>query len=668
MSNIFASVWVGNRNDVWIDDVVINKCHNCKSEFGVLFNKKHHCRVCGNIFCWKCINNYVEIPNYMISRAKEPPSLKFYCSIIYNNYIMGNVEEKVCDECYQHVNKIITNKKKLENLFKSKQTIIQIKNNSNIADNIKEIYFETFRNIQYVLPNHKYTQIEKDVLLANSDLLFGHSKYIVNLIKSIDWQKFSNAGNEGSEISRQLTSFVKDLLLTVPETKIDCKQLYCTRTCCESLSCDDYINILYSCAEYLPSELFAVIFNIFDLTPENILVCFVPFFANLITHKTVSILLLKNIADLFKRSQMLINNLFWYLFYLKSHVNQQGIQNINNFTRLFDSENIESISTTYEYFYQLTKNVHNLKGYLEQNSRIFPLVYPSNPEIIIEKCLIDKTHITQKGIIKIPYQTNNEIIMMIIKNEDIAGDLVCMNLIQISDVILTDTLKKQIPFQSIIYDVIPITSSYGMIKIVNNAETIYDIKEKQKKSISQYILGTNDDVYVGDLLDTYMESAVLYTLHSFFLGLGDRHLQNIMITSDGKIFHIDFSDILGTNSYPGTCCDVRLDILDVIGCDNCDRYKIYRGMCSDGLIILRKHMHTFFILFDQIPNMTNTAENFVLSRFQPKQHDNDVTNQLMTIISKSSQSYMSYLRDMVHYHSQERTIQGSIELFIKNSH
>ncbi|CAD5221263.1 unnamed protein product [Bursaphelenchus okinawaensis] len=48
----------------WADG---DNCFRCRSEFGV-FNRKHHCRNCGQIFCGKCSNREMVLPQFGIEK------------------------------------------------------------------------------------------------------------------------------------------------------------------------------------------------------------------------------------------------------------------------------------------------------------------------------------------------------------------------------------------------------------------------------------------------------------------------------------------------------------------------------------------------------------------------------------------------------------------------
>jgi hypothetical protein len=242
------------------------------------------------------------------------------------------------------------------------------------------------------------------------------------------------------------------------------------------------------------------------------------------------------------------------------------------------------------------------------------------------------------------------------------NDVAVLNLMTLCDIVLTETLE--INFDAITYPVMPITLNSGMIQIIDDAETLHSISNN-KNTIFKYIIKNNESKTINEVMNRYMYSLVLYTLHSYFLGLGDRHLQNIMISKDGAIFHIDFGFILGTDAYPLTASDIKLnhEILDVIGGNDSDsdsdRYKNYLDLCSKGIIILRKYFNMFFILLcNNTKFKEKHIETFVLSRCQPRQPDKVVISELMAIIEKSNDSYSSLIRDFLHKHTQEKTFQN----------
>ena len=59
----------------WVNSNLVLSCQTCMSVFG-LFNRKHHCRACGGVFCCNCCAKTIEIPQKLIQKPLEDDTYK----------------------------------------------------------------------------------------------------------------------------------------------------------------------------------------------------------------------------------------------------------------------------------------------------------------------------------------------------------------------------------------------------------------------------------------------------------------------------------------------------------------------------------------------------------------------------------------------------------------
>ena len=97
MNNGSISIYIDNKNNksnninipsrkpsIWIPNNKITKCFNCKAEFGLLL-RKHHCRICGRIFCQNCSKWNCEKNEFINSTSPPNSTFNYLTKMIYNN-------------------------------------------------------------------------------------------------------------------------------------------------------------------------------------------------------------------------------------------------------------------------------------------------------------------------------------------------------------------------------------------------------------------------------------------------------------------------------------------------------------------------------------------------------------------------------------------------------
>lgn len=136
--------------------------------------------------------------------------------------------------------------------------------------------------------------------------------------------------------------------------------------------------------------------------------------------------------------------------------------------------------------------------------------------------------------------------------DDLRQDQLIVMMIQ-----LMDGLMKRAALNLCLtpYSILATSPTSGLLEFVDNAMPISQILSSNNGSILQYFQsvapqkGAKYDV-VPDVMSTYVRSCAGYCVITYLLGVGDRHLDNIMLRTSGHFFHIDFGFIFGRDPKP----------------------------------------------------------------------------------------------------------------------
>lgn len=105
------------------------------------------------------------------------------------------------------------------------------------------------------------------------------------------------------------------------------------------------------------------------------------------------------------------------------------------------------------------------------------------------------------------------------------------------------------------YSIIAMSPSSGLVEFVDDSMPISQVLANNGNSILQFFRenspkrGAKYDVQ-PDVMNTYVRSCAGYCVITYILGVGDRHLDNIMLQTSGHFFHIDFGFIFGRDPKP----------------------------------------------------------------------------------------------------------------------
>ena len=241
-----------------------------------------------------------------------------------------------------------------------------------------------------------------------------------------------------------------------------------------------------------------------------------------------------------------------------------------------------------------------------------------------------------------------------VKFEDVRKDKLTMVIAEF----IQKICKKLVDIKT--YNIFPIDNGCGWIEMVEKANTLYDVKYKYNTTLQNYIMDLNPTLTVTQLRKKFIKTCVSSCVLCYILGVGDRHLENILVTKDGRLLQIDFSYILGDDPKNlNVEMKITEDMLTMLGGTESESYQQLKKDCTEAYKHIRLRTSLWYILLSYLefsaPVIDNykytkkLIENHIIEKLLPGENDIQASMQIIDIVERSSKTTWSQnLADFSH--------------------
>lgn len=615
----------------WTPDDRVTQCFGCRKEFS-MWVRKHHCRVCGRIFCHECSSQRVRVPSFIrhfiASSVDGPPedNTKRVCQVCFNSTVVANDNK---DLIYILANLPLCMVDFLHLMFVCKAW------NGSI-----QTLLALWNSIQYKLPHTKFTKLEKALLVNRLPEVMGHSAWAVQIVKALGIVP----GHKG-------------------EDRLDCKHLLCRAGCRTKLEVYDLLE-LYTHNKNLSVEIDQWVAGAWHHIDSQDHIHLMPWWINIFRSRP-HIAIYKFIHAIKLDEDVIFAFFFELQLQSKSTEYQTSCLHILNTCLKEVDEDIRlEWNKSNDFINFLTKvascemearRQRLLTDYIIQNGDNLNIKCPWDIEYIIQRIDFDFVKLnTASKPLKISLYTQKGTMDILFKFEDVRKDRMTMD--------ITYWLEKctagKVNFTR--YNVFPISNRTGIIQMLDGVTTLYDVKHKHNTTLQNFILDRNSDMSVDALRTKFVKSVAAACVLSYVIGVGDRHLENMLVTDDGKLIHVDFSYLLGDDpKHVKTEMRITPDMLDALGGTNSSTFTQFQELCADVYKILREKSSFWYCLLVYLTDATPRIGNFWGQRFRVQQHvlerlcpgelDNEAAMQIVEIVKRNSKdTWGQTLTDSAH--------------------
>ncbi|QQP32980.1 Uncharacterized protein FKW44_024186, partial [Caligus rogercresseyi] len=258
-------------------------------------------------------------------------------------------------------------------------------------------------------------------------------------------------------------------------------------------------------------------------------------------------------------------------------------------------------------------------------------------------------------------ESDEEYVVIFKLGDDLRQDQLIIQIITLMDRILQ---QENLDLKLTPYPVLATSTRHGFVQFVNSTG-IADILTSEG-SIQNFLRKYNPSEsgpygIRPEVMDTYIKSCAGYCVITYLLGVGDRHLDNLLITTDGRLFHIDFGYILGRDPKPyPPPMKLSKEMIEAFGGENSEHYSEFRKECFSAFLHLRRYANLILNLFSlmvdaSVPDIALEPDKTVQKvqdKFRLDLSDEEAVKYLKNVIDESADAALAAVFERFHKYAQ----------------
>lgn len=232
-----------------------------------------------------------------------------------------------------------------------------------------------------------------------------------------------------------------------------------------------------------------------------------------------------------------------------------------------------------------------------------PLPLPLDPSVMItgiypEDCNVLKSSLLPM-VLNFKTAANTKYPIIFKTGDDLRQDQLVIQIITLMDQLLK---KENLDLKLTPYRILATSAFTGAFQFIPSMSLAAAL-QKHRGSLLSYLRANNPDdtAPLGvrkEAMDTYIKSCAGYSVITYLLGVGDRHLDNLLISPSGAFFHVDFGYILGRDPKPyAPQMKIAPQMIEGMGGPEHPNYLAFKEYCFTAWSTLRKSSNLILNLF-----------------------------------------------------------------------